>query len=1080
MLHPVSPGQRALWFDQVTHPGISSYHLSFALRLREAPDLEALARALQAMVDRHPMLRTTYVLTPEGLRQREAATLPCPLVRTEVGLASDDALLAEVRGAHERPFDLERGPLCRGALFSRSEREHVLLLTFHHVAVDGASLIFLYDELPRLYSAIREGRALPPANAPSYVEALRQQEALLSGPEQERLWRYWSQQLDGAPPALELPLDRPRPAARDFEGAAHAFFLPPELVSRLKVLARGERTVLQTVVLAAFQALLFRYTGQEDFVVGTPTAGRAPGFARTVGHFVNLVPLRARLRADLPFRELLAQARRTMSEALAHQHQPFPWLVERLSPRRDPSRAPLFQVSFVPQQPGALRLCFPFAPDGPLDFGGLPAEPYSIPQQSGVDDLSLMVCQMSGGLACVLRYRTSLFEAETVARMAGHLEALLEGVLAHPDAPLEALPLVSESERRALLALGTGAEVAAPFTPVFRLIDAWAEREPDAVAACRGTDVLTYGALRRRSSALATRLRALGVGREARVALWMERGPDMLVAQLAVLKAGGAFVPLEPAHPRQRLERVLALSRTGLLLTDDGLLDSAPGAPLPAFALDELEEAASREPGGASPPWDAHPEGLAYVLFTSGSTGEPKGVLGLHKGLSNMARAASTLLGMAPGQRVLQFASAAFDGALWEVFSTLVGGGTLCFASREELAPGLPLLAVLREQRITTTWLPPAVLSHLPADGLPELRTLTSAGEACTPAIVSRWAPGRTLLNSYGPTEGTVCATVGACRVGSRPPALGPPIPGARVHVLDARLQPVPRGVPGEVYAGGEGVVRGYLERPDLTAERFVPDPFSLEPGRRLYRTGDRARYTHDGELEFLGRVDRQVKIRGVRVEPGEVEDCLGRHPAVAGQVVVAREDVPGERSLVAYVAVREGAEVSGAGLRAFVAERFPEAFVPSAFVVLPRLPLTANGKVDVAALPAPEAERVEDTATFTAPRTALEGTLATLWAQMLHRTRVGVDDNFFELGGHSLLLMQVHQRLTEEHGLSVRVVDLFHFPTVASLARHLEQTDTVGGGVRQGSERGQRQRLAMQARPPAVKRAAIRSNPHE
>ncbi|HET7462771.1 MAG TPA: amino acid adenylation domain-containing protein, partial [Longimicrobium sp.] len=733
--------------------------------------------------------------------------------------------------------------------------------------------------------------------------------------------------------------------------------------------------------------------------------------------------LRTDLGGDPTFRELLGRVREGTLGAYEHQEVPFERLVAELQPERSLSHAPLFQVMFVLQN----------ADRSGSGLAGLRTEGVSAEVETTRIDLALTAVPHEGGVGGALEYSTDLFDRSTVRRMLGHLERVLEQVAADGDVRLSRLDLLSAEERGLVVEEWnrTAAEYPADRC-IHELFEARAARTPNATAIRFAGAALTYATLDHAANRLANHLRRRGVGPETRVGICLERGSELVVAILAVLKAGGAWVPLDPAYPAERLAFMLADSGASLLLTRLPLPVGLQPQAAAVVCLDADRERIEAESGEA-PATGVVPGNLAYVIYTSGSTGRPKGVLVPHRGLANVARGHARDLGVEAGDRVLQFASPSFDASVFEMVMALAAGATLVLGTRETLAPGPDLVRLLHDEKVTVATLPPSALAVLPPAELPALRTLMTAGEACPAELVERWAPERRFFNLYGPTEATIWSATAACAPGGGRPPIGRPTANTRAYVLDARGAPVPVGVPGELYVGGAGVTRGYAGRPGLTAEKFVPDPFGGETGARLYRTGDRVRWSPRGELEFLGRVDAQVKVRGFRIEPGEIEGVLRRSEGVADCVVVARDDVPGEKRLVAYVVGDGEAGV----LREHLLRELPEYMVPSAFVFLEMLPLTPNGKLDRKALPAPDFAPAKER--YVAPRTPTEEVLAGIWAETLRRERVGVTESFFDLGGHSLLATLMVARVQQVFGVEVSLRAIFDEPTVAELAGRVD-----------------------------------------
>ncbi|MDZ7307315.1 MAG: amino acid adenylation domain-containing protein [candidate division KSB1 bacterium] len=1034
---PLSFAQQRLWFLDQLQPGGAFYNIPTALRINGKLERAALTAALNKIVRRHETLRTTF-----ASRDGRPVQIIAPATVVTIPLVDLTALPAgqseqEVRrlAADEarQPFDLAAGPLWRCRLLRLGPQEHVLLLTLHHIIADGWSMGVLVQEVAQAYAAALAGKEPGLPDLPiQYADYAAWQRQWLSGERLEQQLAYWKEQLAGHIDALELPTDRPRPPLQTFHGASQRIVLPGELARALQTLSQREGVTLFMTLLAAFQTLLHRYTGQPDILVGSPIANRTRAETENlIGFFVNTLVLRADFSGNPTFRELLRQVRERCLGAYAHQDLPFEKLVEELQPVRDLSRSPLFQVMFVMQN----------VPLRPFELAGVQFRSLEVETKTASFDMTLIVMESGDGLAAELEYNTDLFNAETITRLLGHFETLLQGIAREAEQRVSYLPLLPAAEARQLLVEWNATAKAFPDKLcVHQWFEAEVAQHPDSPALRFGEELLSYHELNRRANQLARHLRGRGIGPETLVGICMERSLEMVIAMLATLKAGGAFVPIDPAYPAERVAYMLVDSGIRVLLTQQFLLGQLPPHPAQVVCLDRDWPQIAVESGGNLPNVTM-PENLAYVIYTSGSTGRPKGTMLGHRGLCNLAAAQREAFGIDGSSRVLQFSSLSFDASVWETVMALLNGGTLCLASREQLATGQGLLAALREDEITTVTLPPSVLAVLPEEGLPHLQVLITAGEKCTAELVERWGRGRRYFNAYGPTETTVCASMLAVREHyPQGPPIGRPLPNFQLYVLDAHLQPVPLGVPGELCVGGVGLARGYLQRPDLTAEKFVPDPFSQARGARLYRTGDLVRYLPDGNLEFLGRIDSQVKVRGFRIELGEIEAVLSAHPAVRDVAVVVREDIAEDKRIVAYVVTRGSEEISAAEWRRYCREHLPEYMVPAVFVRLAAMPLSPSGKIDRRALPAPERGRRDLAAEYVAPRTEVEAKLAALAAELLGVERVGIHDNFFELGGHSLLATQFMSRLRDEFAVEVPLRSLFEGPTVAELAKAVEQ----------------------------------------
>ncbi|MFE6520893.1 amino acid adenylation domain-containing protein [Streptomyces sp. NPDC057794] len=1068
--HALSFAQQRLWFLDRLAPGSPLYNVPLVLAVDGPLDVAALGEGVRALVRRHASLRTRLVADGDEPLQVVDADAELPLqvedLRQLPEAVREREAAERARREAEEPFDLARGPLARVRLLRLAEERHLLLLTMHHAVSDGWSVGVLIRDLGSLYAAARDDAAatLPPLPV-QYADYAQWQRRFLDAGARDEQLVYWKDRLAGMPTSLDLPVDRPRPPVPRNLGEAFPLRLPPELTERLGDVSRAHGVTRFMTLLAVFQLLLGRYTDTRDVSVGTPVSGRTrPEFEELVGFFVNTLVLRTCWEDGLTFAEFLARVRETTLGAYEHQDVPFEQIVEAVRPPRDPSRTPLFQVMLAMQN----------APAGTTALPGLTMSLREGPVRVAKFDLTVAWEEASldsGELCGSVEYDVDLFDRATVERMMRHYVMLLDSALATPDARLTELKMIGAEELTALV----GPIAEAPLRPaatLHGLVDAAAARTPERTALVQGERSISYAELRERSDAVCAYLRALGVGAGDTVVVRMDRCLAWPAALLGVLKAGAAYVPVDLGTPPERLGHVLRDAEAALVLGSraDGAPPEVTG---PFAAVEDAFEAGADLPAGEHA---AHSAATAYVLYTSGTTGRPKGVCVSHANLVHTLEAVAERYGLGAEDRVLQFASLTFDVAAEELFASLVRGATVVLLPTGPVPGIAELTSLARRERLSVLNLPGSywhewvsALDRHPPTACDALRLVIVGSERVDGGKLAEWQaiapPHIRLLNAYGPTETTITATVhepSAIAVSGRAPGgtvpIGRPLPGVRAYVLDAALRPVPLGVPGDLYLAGPGVSYGYLGDPGRTAGSFLPDPWG-RPGERMYATQDRARRGADGELEFLGRTDDQIKLRGFRIELGEIEAVLATHPKVRDAAAVLREDTPGQPELVGYVAVANA--TSETELRAHLERRLPGYMVPTAIVTLDRLPRSDRGKTDRRALPAPT-RPARPTAMPNAPMDDVERAVASIWREILAAEHVGVDDNFFELGGHSLLIVRVQSRLTETLGTTVPVVDLFRFPTVRTLARHLAGEVPVaaagGEGRRRAAARRQRQ----------------------
>ena len=1049
---PLSFAQQRLWFIDQLEPGGSVYNFPAAVRLKGPLNVAALKQSLDEIVKRHEVLRTTFAIVDGRPVQVVAPFLTLALPIVDLRELPETEREAEVQrlatNEAQRHFDLAEGPLVRATVLRLGEDEHVGLLTMHHIVSDGWSTGILIREMAVLYDAFCSER---PASLPElpiqYADFAHWQRHWLEGEVLETQLTYWKQQLLGAPPLLELPADHPRLAVQTFHGAHQSILLPRTVGDGLKALSRHEAVTLFMTLLAAFQVLLHGYTNQDDLVIGTPIANRNRlEIERLIGFFVNTLVLRTDLSGNPSFRELLRRVREVCLGAYSHQDLPFERLVEELHLARDLSRNPLFQVMFVLQN----------ASPQAVELPGLRLSPVEVDTRTTHFDLTLHFVDTDRGLVGTLAYNTDLFEAVTIARMLGHLGLLLETVAAAPERRLSDLLLLTEAERQLLLANCKDASNNRPNECIHQLFEAQVERTPDVIAVVLEDQELTYEELNRQANQLANHLRLLGVRPEVPVAVCLKHSVEMVVGLLGILKAGGVYVPLDPAYPKERLAFMLEDAEVPVLLTQEALLEELPEHHAKVVCLDSDWEIIAQE-SPENPICLTEPENLAYVIYTSGSTGQPKGVLISHASIAEHCLDVQKYYDLDSTDKVLQFASLSFDLSLEQVLPTLIVGATLVMMGTD-VWHTTEFHKRISEFRLTVLNIPTGYWQELAREWADSSELVPNAqprvfivgGDTMLPEFLDLWQ--RTpmssirLINAYGPTETTITAAAidiapRLCEFSAlQGIPIGRPLACREIYILNKYGNPVPVGVLGELYIGGDCLARGYLNRADLTAENFIPNPFSGEPGTRLYKTGDLARYLPDGNIEFMGRIDGQVKIRGFRIELGEIEAALRQHPAVRETVVLARENALGEKQLMAYVVAQRESGPTAGELRVFLKEKLPDYMMPAVFVPLDALPLMPNGKVDRGALPEAGRTRSEPGRVFAAPRNALELQLVSLWEEVLGVRPIGVTDNFFELGGHSLAAVRLFALIEKRLGKKVPLATVFQGATVEHLANILHQ----------------------------------------
>ncbi|MFC2099378.1 amino acid adenylation domain-containing protein [Candidatus Bipolaricaulota bacterium] len=1040
----MSSAQERLWFLEQLEPGTSLYNVSLAFRLIGPLAEEALQSALDTVVARHEVLRTTYE-APDGLPV-QLIHPPCPVDWAAIDVSKtaegrrDGEVQARVIQEARRSFDLSSDLMLRARLLRLAPNDHVLLLVTHHIATDGWSTDLLLHELSVLYTAkVRREEPDLPVLPVQYADCALRQREHLQGSVFERDLAYWRRQLEGVS-RLSLPTDRARSAEFDCSGAAVSVNLPPSLADPLKRLGREEKSTLFMVLLGAMMVFLRSYSGQDDICVGAPIAGRTRADQENlVGFFVNMLILRQDLSGEPTFRDVLRSVRHTCLEAYEHQELPFERLVSELQPTRVRNQNPFFQVTL------ALQHGEPRSPQ----LAGLISEFVPIPTETSKFDLGVKAQESTAGLLLTMTYSTAMFDRSTAQHMLQHLYRVCEAIGERPAEPIDSIPLAIDCEAQERFRALNQTDRSYPReSTIQQEFENQVAKTPDAIAVVFGSRRMTYGELSRRSDHLAHHLRRAGAQPESLVGVYMERSPEMIVSLLAILKAGAGYVPLDPHQPRGRLQRIIELSRPACVLSHSDVAGIPLPGSVPTLVVDELQDATGQEQTAAPFRADGTADGLAYVMFTSGSTGRPKGVEVTHRGVLRLTKGID-YVDLADRPRILQLASLAFDASTFEIWGALLNGGQ-CVLSTERIPSVSEIGSLLRDFQIDILWLTATWFNAIVAEDptvLSTVRQLIIGGEPLSvPHVVKalRVLQETSIVNGYGPTEGTTfacCYQIPADfdpRRGSIP--IGHPISNTEVYVLDSRARPTPVGVPGELCIGGDGLARGYLEDPILTAERFIPNPFTNRLGGRLYRTGDRVRLLPSGEIEYLGRLDRQLKIRGFRIEPGEIEHALKQHPDVGDVRVVLHDSQRGDPVLVAYVLPAHEGSLALGSLKAFVSKQLPEYMIPALYVPVPEFPLTPGGKTDHRALPAPSGNARMEESSLVPPRTKSERRMHDIWHRLLTVEHISIRDSFFDLGGHSLLAVRLIARIENAFGVRLSLAALFDHPTIEALGQAVDE----------------------------------------
>lgn len=1062
--YKLSFAQRRIWFLQQFDPGSAAYNDPEALRIKGPLNITVMEKSINEIIRRHRVLRMTFpakegqpVMLPHPDEGIKISVATC---RPESGASLENQVLEYVNGFSSRPFDLSTDFLVRVGILKIEEEDYALVVSFHHIVMDGWSKGLMLQELMDIYPAFLEGLSSPLEEPPiQYTDYVHWHYQWMQGNLYESQLSYWRKQLTGAPPMLELPSDHPRPNIPTGKGSLEPFFLSPEKHTALNKLAKIQDATLFMVLTAALNTLLFRYSGQEDILIGTPIAGRHHlELEHLIGLFVNTLVFRTDLAGEPGFIELLQRVRTTALEAYAQQDMPFEKLVEELNPQRDLSVTPLFQVLFLMQN----------APMPPARIAGLTITPVQVDAGFSQVDLSLTMWEEEGIMKGTFEYSTDLFEVATIQRIVGHFQTLLDSIIDDASRKISQLPIITDEERQRLL--GTWNDTAYDVTgasSICQLFENMVENHPQKKAIIFDKQQLTYSELNRKADRLCRRLRDLGIAAEALVAVCLDNSPELVVGIMAILKAGGGYIPMDPDYPDKRLNSILLEANPSLLLTQSNYVARFSVNGRRSLCMDrDWEPVAGETDDNSSNLPESHDP--ACVIYTSGSTGEPKGILIEHGSIVNLIFSFIRSYKAGPADRILPLTSIASASFVGEVLPILSCGGAVVLAEKVHFLDMKKLSSLLLDNDISILSTVPSLIARLNATGWQpgKLRLLLSGGEALAAGDIDHVPDSISIVNGYGLTEASICSTfiiLDDTDISKKSwLSVGRPIFNTGIYILDKYLNIVPTGVPGEIYIGGSGLARGYLNNPQMTADRFtaIGSTRSL-PHSRVFKTGDLGCWLGNGTLKFLGRIDTQVQIHGHRIELAEIESHLGLHPEIEDVVVVDREIVPGDRRLVAYLVAGNGHVLKINQIREWLAGKIPDYMVPSAFEIVEAIPLTINGKADVKALPIPSGLRPQLDVEFKSPRTDIEMTIASLWKELLHLEKVGILDNFFDLGGHSLLVTQVHSRLTEIYEKELTIVDLFRFPTIHSLARHIGSTEKEQSDFHEIKTRADMQREA-------------------
>ena len=1034
-------------------PESSAYNVAFTARIVSEINTTALKKSFQKILNRHPSLRTTYFLQEgkpvqmiHGYKEIYFEEISCR------GL-SEDKIKEKVSSVYKIPFDLENGPIFKVYLFKVDEDDNILLINMHHICSDGWSIGIILNELSELYSSEAEGKKHEfPQSKFHYSNFIQYQQELVKNENGENLWDYWKNELSGELPVLNLPADRSRPAVQSYIGNTEYFKLDNDLVNSLKELSRQEGTTLFVILQTVFQILLHKYSGQDEIIVGSPTAGRnKPDFENIVGYFINPVSIKGHFTQDQTFKELLKQIKKKVLGAMANQDFPFPVLVEKLLHKRDASRSPVFQTFFglqkVQGKNEIQEILVPGNKNVKIQFGKLVLEQFELPQQEGQFDLLLEFFEGENLFAGVLKYNTEIFESSRIKAIPDHLKAIIKSITSDPEGKISAIQIITEKEKHSILNEWNNTDVNYDNSKLLpELISVQAEKSPDSIAAEIDNEKLTYKELDQITNQLANYLNKAGVGKDTFVGVYIDRSLEMIIALLGIIKAGGAYVPIDPSYPKERVEYMISDSQVKIILSKKETSENISGSSLRIINLDTDIKKIKEEP--ITPPViNLSEDNLAYMIYTSGSTGKPKGAMNTHGAILNRLLWMKEYLQITKDDNIFQKTSFSFDVSVWEFFLPLISGAMLVFAKPDGQKETDYLVKEIIRKNITVMHFVPSMmqifLADENADKCVSLRKVICSGEELTVSLQNLFFnvfKNTELHNLYGPTEAAVDVTYWKCGRDSKLNIvpIGKPIANTKIFILDPYLNLLPPGIPGELHIGGVQVGKGYFNREELTAEKFIADHFSEDKSARLYKTGDLTRYMYDGNIEYLGRIDNQIKIRGFRIELGEIEFIMNQFRGISEAIVIVKEIKQGDKRLIGFIVPEKNETVNIGELRNFMKEKLPEYMIPSQFVILDQMPLSQNGKADRSKLSGHEFSRDELQSEFKAATKPVEEILARIWAEVLSVDKVGINDNFFELGGDSIISIQIIFKAAKE-GLRITTRQMFQFQTIADLASVIE-----------------------------------------